>query len=57
MPSMKPMISPHFEQIRMKILDKLSTLQMENSEANDTNSILLKYFIYMEFFDDSKLKE
>jgi hypothetical protein len=54
---MKPMKFVDFEQIRMKILGRMGTFKMENSGNNDTNSLLLKYFIYKEFFDDSKLKE
>ena len=57
MPIMKPMKFVDFEQIRMKILGRMGTFKMENSGNNDTNSLLLKYFIYKEFFDDSKLKE
>ena len=57
MPIMKPMKLVDFEQIRIKILGRIGTFQIENSGNNDTNSLLLKYFIYKEFFDDSKLKE
>ena len=51
------MKSVDFEYIRMKLLGELGTLQMENFRNVDTNSLLLKYFLYKEFFDDSKQKD
>ena len=57
MPSMKPMKSVDFEQIRMKILGDLGNLQAQKSDTNDTNSLLLKYFLYKEFYEDAKMKD